>query len=318
MRFRSLFLGLAAAGLSAAATAASQNEFPGPVYVAVQGANEVEVLPKGTIWHDVTAAHYDDVSHDGRLVAVTSAQPGQVYIIEAATGKKLAVLPTGKATQGVKITPDGRMALVVDPGAGTVTAVDLKALKIVKTIPVGKTPHNVIYTADSGTAYVTLQGQGAVAIVDMPTLSKVGEIATPGLDTPHNLDLSANGQQLWVRDFVGHVGVVDLRTRKLLHVIKVGNGHGGIDVIPGGRYVFTGAIADEYVDVIDPHTYKVVKRIKVGASPHGVRASRDGRWVYADVYGDNAIAVIDTHTLKVVRRIKTGTGPFWAAVQGND
>lgn len=320
MPFRSVWLGLAvAASLSPlSAGAADRAEFPGSVYVAVQGANEVEVLPQGTVWHDISAAHYDDVSRDGRLVLVTSAQPGQVYVIDAASGKKLAVLPTGKMTQGVKIAPDGRYALVVDPGAGTVAVVDLRALKVIKNIAVGKTPHNVVYSHDGRTAYVTLQGQGAIALIDMRKLKKVGEIHTPGLSTPHNLDLSPDGHLLWVRDFVGHVGVVDLRTRKVLHIITVGNGHAGIDVIPGGRYVFTGGIADEYVDVINPHTYKVVKRINVGPGPHGVRASRDGRWVYAEIFGENSVAVIDTHTLRVVNRIKTGKGPFWAAVQGNN
>src|SRR5699024_7146575 len=118
-------------------------------------------------------------------------------------------------------------------------------------------------------------------------------------------DLADHGQVMWVRDVVGHVAAVDIKTRKELAVIKVGNGHAGIDVIPGGRYVFTGAIADHVVDVIDPNTYKVVKRIDVGQGPHGVRASRDGRWVYVAVTGTNKVAVIDTDSLKVVRQIPT-------------
>ncbi|MDE2497769.1 MAG: YncE family protein, partial [Xanthomonadaceae bacterium] len=104
-----------------------------------------------------------------------------------------------------------------------------------------------------------------------------------------------------------------------LAVIPVGLGHAGIDVIPGGRYVFTGAIADHVVDVIDPATFKVVKRIDVGQGPHGVRASRDGRWVYAAVTGTDKIAIIDARTLEVVKQVPVqGKLPFWLAVAGND
>ena len=90
-------------------------------------------------------------------------------------------------------------------------------------------------------------------------------------------------------------------------------------MIPGGRYVFAGAIADHVVDVIDPATFKVIKRIDVGQGPHGVRASRDGRWAYVGVTGTDKIAVIDVNTLEVVQQIPShGKLPFWVSVTGND
>ena len=98
-------------------------------------------------------------------------------------------------------------------------------------------------------------------------------------------------------------------------MIPVGHGHAGIDVLPGGKYVVTGAIADDVVDVIDAKTLKVVKQIVVGKGPHGVRASQDGRWIYADDTGANDVEVIDAQTLKVVAKIPTAGGvPFWVAV----
>lgn len=124
---------------------------------------------------------------------------------------------------------------------------------------------------------------------------------------------------MWVRDIVGRVAAVDVATKKELAVIPVGKGHAGIDVIPVGRYVFTGAIADDVVDVIDPKTFKVIKRIQVGKGSHGVRASADGRYVYADVTQANDIVVIDAQTLKVIKKIPTvGGNPFWVAVPGHD
>lgn len=311
-----LVLGL---GLACARAAQPRNLFPAPVYVTLQASNAVEDMRSGNTWSALDSAHYDAISPDGSRLLVSSATQPEAYLVDTRTGKKLATFKIGPTPQGVAISPDGRWGLAVSAGDGTVAVIDLQKKKLLKTIAVGKTPHNIRFTADGKLAYVTLQGAGAVAIVDMRMLEKTGEFATPGLPHPHNLDLSANDKVLWIRGLVSKVAAVDLKTRKVLAVIPVGLGHAGIDVIPGGRYMFTGAIADHVVDVIDPKTFKVVKRIDVGQGPHGVRASRDGHWVYVAVTGTSKIAVIDTRTLKVVGQIPThGKLPFWLTVAGND
>ena len=151
----------------------------------------------------------------------------------------------------------------------------------------------------------------------MQTFSVSRTIPTPGLDTPHNLDLGAEGRYLWIRDFVGNVGVLDLADDTLVTTLAVGNAHGGIDVVPGGQYVASVAIGDAHVILIDARTREIVSRIEVGAGPHGVRASADGRYLYATVTGENRVAVIDLQTLAVVRHEPVGAFPFWIAVPGN-
>lgn len=302
-----------------ASAAGAVNVFPAPIYVALQGSNEVEILPSGKTCGGLPGAHYVAVTPHGNRLLVSSANEPTAWLVDARTCQKLGTFTVGPVPQGVQISPDGHWGLAVGAGDGTVTIIDMHTAKAVKTIAVGNTPHNARFTANSKLAYVTLQGAGAVAVVDMQTLTKVGEFPVPGLAHPHNLDLSANERILWIRSLIGKVAAIDLRTHKVLAIIPVGLGHAGIDVIPGGRYVFTGAIADHVVDVIDPKTFKVIKSIDVGQGPHGVRASRNGRWVYAGVTGTGKIAVIDTRSLKVVRQVAThGQNPFWVAVVGHD
>ena len=299
--------------------AESRPLFPAPVYVTLQGSNAVESMPNGPARAGVPGAHYDAVDPRGDLMLVSSKDQPKVFLLDARSGKQLASFEIGPTPQGVAISPDGRWGLAVSAGNGTVAVIDLWARKLVASIAVGKVPHNARFTADGKFAYVTLQGGTGVAMVDMRTRKKIREIPVPGIRGPHNLDLSADGKTLWVRDLVGHVAAVDIASGKELAVIPVGLGHAGIDVIPGGRYVFTGAIADHVVDVIDPTTFKIVKRIDVGQGPHGVRASRDGRWVYAAVSGTDKVAVIDVRTLEVVKQVPVqGKLPFWLAVAGND
>lgn len=306
-------------GVAGAYAAEAPNLFPAPVFVTLQASNAVESLPSGKTMDGLTAAHYDAVSPDGSRLLVSSATLPEVYLVDVHSGKKLATFEIGPTPQGVAIGPDGHWGLAVSAGSGTVAVIDMRKQKLVKSVAVGKEPHNARFTADGKLAYVTLQGAGGVAVIDMQTLEKIGEFAVPGIEHPHNLDLSANGNILWIRGLVSKVAAVDLKSHKVLAVIPVGLGHAGIDVIPGGRYVFTGAIADHVVDVIDPKTFKVIQRIDVGQGPHGVRASRNGRWVYAGVTGTGKVAVIDTRTLEVVKQIPThGKLPFWVAVAGHD
>jgi|AntRauTorcE11898_2_1112593.scaffolds.fasta_scaffold05432_5 YVTN family beta-propeller protein len=291
---------------------------PAPIYVAVQNSGNVKVLPSKAAWPGVEGAHYDALSPDGRQLLVSGFKTGNVYVMDTQDGDVMGSIAIGEVAQGVKISPDGRYGLAIAPQQGVAAVIDLSTLELVKKIDVGDTPHNAIFSADGSLAYVTLQGQGAIAVIDMQTLEKRREIATPGLDTPHNIDLSEDGRSLWLRDFVGNVGVLDLESDEMLKTFKVGNGHGGIDVIPGGQYVATGAISDSRVTFIDLNKLEIVANVEVGTGPHGVRASADGRYLYASLTADNSVAVIDTRSLKVVRQEPVGGDfPFWIAVPGN-
>lgn len=298
-------------------TASLGRYFPEPAYVTLKLGGAVTAFPTGKVWPGGKIMLYDAISPDGRVVMATNPAGNDVYAFNAKTGKRLAIIKVGKAPKGIKIAPDGKQAYVSNEAGGTIDVVDMAHWKVLKTIPVGKTPHNVRFSPDGRFAYVTLQGEDNLGVIDTRTMKEVRKIAMTGLTGPHNLDLSPDGKTAYVRDLVKHVAKVNLVTGKVEKIVDAALGHAGIDLIPNGKYLFTGAIADKYVTVIDPKTMTVVKRIEVGQGPHGVRASRDSRWVYATVTGTNKVAVIDVHTLKVARYIKVGKFPFWVTVQGN-
>lgn len=308
-------LAVALAGVCTAAEPAAEPDlFPTPVYVTLQGTGAVEALPSGRLCTGLPGAHYDAVSPDGKLLLVSSVNLPQAWLVDASDCRKLASFEVGPVAQGVMFSPDGRYGVAVSAKDGTVSVIDIGARKIIKTIAVGKMPHNAEFTRDGRFLYVTLQGGEGVAVIDPQDWKKVREIPLPGFKA-HNLSFTANDKVLWIRGFVGHVEAVDVASGKVLARIPVGPAHSGIDVMPGGRYVFTAAIGGDKVYVIDPQTFKVVKEIEVGAGPHGVRSSRDGKWVYAGVTGTGKLAVISTKTLKVVKQIPLeGKVPFWLSV----
>lgn len=312
-----------AVGATVAATAPSASlaqaaeVFPAPVYVSLRDDAAVVAFPGGTVWAGGPAMLYTALTPDGKVLMVTSPASGNVYAFDAATGEQVAVVATGEAPKGVKITPDGREAWVSNEAGNTISVVDLGRFEVVATIPTEKMPHNVRFSADGKTGYVTLQGGAGLGVIDTAKREVVEVIPVPGITGPHNLDLSADGKTAWVRDVVDSVAVLDLETREVKKVIRAATGHAGIDVLPNGRYVVTGAIGDTVVTVIDPATLEVVKRITVGLGPHGVRASADSRWIYATITSENKVVVIDADSLEVAAEYPVGKFPFWAAVRGN-
>jgi len=306
----------AASGKHRVSGKASPREFPETVYITMKKSGTVETFPGEVSWDGGPDMLYNAVTPDGKTVLASSPSSNSVYVFAAASGKQQAIIPVGKAPKGVKVDPAGKFAYVSNQGSAELSVIDLAHLKVVDTIKVEEGPHNVRFSKDGKLAYVTLQGGAGIGVVDTQARKQVRVIPVPGITGPHNIDLSADEKTAYVRDFVHHVAVLNLHSGEVKKVITVGNGHGGIDVAPNGRYVATAAIGDNIISVIDTETL-AVKNVEVGNGPHGVRASKDSRWIYVTITKDNAVAVIDADSLKVVSKIAVGKFPFWVAVQGN-
>ena len=302
-----------AASAQAKATA---HEFPETTFITMKKSGTVEQFPQEKTWMGGPNMLYNAVTPDGKKVLATSPSSNTVYVFSADSGKQLAVIPVGKAPKGVKVTPDGRFAYISNQGSANISVVDLDSLQVVDTIAVEEGPHNARFTRDGSIAYVTLQGGAGVAVVDTKTRKMIKVIPVPGITGPHNLDLSADEKTAFVRDFVHNVAVLDLGTGKVKKVIKVGNGHGGIDVTPDGKYAATAAIGDNIITLIDTETL-ASNTIEVGNGPHGIRASKDSQWLYVTLTKDNAVAVINLKTMQIEKKIPVGKFPFWVAVRGN-
>jgi len=295
---------------------ATANEFPETTYISMKKDGTIQNFPQQQTWVGGPNMLYNAITPDGKMVLSTSPSTNTVYAFDANNGKQLAVIKVGKAPKGVKVSPDGKTAYISNQGSSNISVVDLKQLEVVYTIKVADGPHNARFTKDGYLAYVTLQGGAGIGVIDVANHKMTKVIPVAGITGPHNIDLSSDEKTAFVRDFVHHVAVVDLTSGKVKKVITVGNGHGGIDVTPDGRYAATAAIGDTFISIIDTKTLGV-KNIEVGNGPHGIRASKDSRWLYVTLTKDNAIAVINMQTMHVEKKIQVGAFPFWVAVQGN-
>lgn len=287
------------------------------VYVSLKGSGQVAKYPGQEIWQGAPVMLYNAITPDGKRLVVSSPKKSTIYIFDTDNGKIIAQVKVGKASKGLKISPNGKEVYVANEGADSISVVSLDDYTVLATIDTEDMPHNVRFNNDGTKAYVTLQGGAGLGVIDTKTRKVIKVMPTPGLTGAHNLDLSKDEKIAFIRDTVGNVGVMDLKTGDMKKIIKVGIGHAGIDVIPNGKLVFTGAIADDVVTVIDATTYEVIKKIKVGFGPHGVRATKNNEMVYVTVTADNKVEIIDIKTLTVVKRHSVEDFPFWVAVNGN-
>lgn len=137
-----------APGVSCSPTWAQPSADGRRVYVACNKANDVvEIdaerwtltrrLPAGNGVYNLAA------TSDGRLLVGTNKRGQSVSVIDLATGKEAARIPTSRRIpSGVAISRDDRYAFVTLEGVGsepgTVEVIDLKALKRVAAVDVGQ------------------------------------------------------------------------------------------------------------------------------------------------------------------------------------
>ena len=99
----------------------------------------------------------------GTLI-VTNKSPNTATIIDVASGKALATLPTGAGPHEVVVSADGKVAVVTDysgPPRRTLTVIDVPGLKVTKTIDLGgyTMPHGIQFLPKSADSMVVVTSE---------------------------------------------------------------------------------------------------------------------------------------------------------------
>src|SRR5688572_2888688 len=121
----------------------------------------------------LSAAASGQVAGLGGTLVVTSKQPSTATIIDVATGRTLATLPTGQGPHEIVIASDGRTAVVTDyggPGGGhSLTVIDVPQLRVARTIELGeyRRPHGIVFLPGDSLVAVTSEATGNVVIVNV-------------------------------------------------------------------------------------------------------------------------------------------------------
>ena len=193
------------------------------------------------------------ISKDGKLVYAINDFDGQLYTVEAATGRTISRVALGDHPFAGRLSPDGKVLYVSLIGAAEVVAVDVSAPaapKVTDHISVEPHPNDLAITAD-GRLFVSCGNTNHVVAVDLNTkahLEVVSVAPTPKApvgSTPNSLALSADGTRLFVADADNNsVAVIDVSARResrVLGFIPTGWYPTVVTVTPDGKRILVGS-----------------------------------------------------------------------------
>ncbi len=187
-------------------------------------------------------------------VYVTCEEKGEVFAIDPDQQRVIAKIDTGGRPRSVAFSPDGSRAYVACENGGYVAVVDAKSHKLLSKIqlPTGSLPMGTAISHDGKELYVSTGRGNAVAIIDTqknevprsPLLSARGEgegeesiVATiPVGNRVWGIALDPSGSKLYTANGASNdVSVVDVKSRKELRRIKVGDGPWGIAIVNAAK-----------------------------------------------------------------------------------
>ena len=221
----------------------------------------------------------------GTIVA-SNMRDNTATVIDAASGRVLATLPTGEAPHEVATTHDGKWAVVSNYGTrerpgNSITVIDLSRLTVARTIDLGeyRRPHGMAFFPGDTSLAVTSEVSRAVVLVDFRDGRVIGTVPTNGRAS-HMLAMSAAGDELFTTNIVdGSISRLDVAKREAKRVIPVAKFVEGIATSPDGKRVWVGSNGDSIVVIVDTDAGRAVDTLRGFGMPYRLAVSPDGHSV---------------------------------------
>ena len=250
----------------------------------------------------------------GTLV-VTNKSPFTASIIDVATGRLLATLPTGRGPHEVVLSSNGRMAVVTDYASNqqpSLTIIDVPGLAVTRTIPLGqyRAPHGIVFLPGDSLVAVTSEATNNLVIVNVVS----GEIRR-AIDTKHPgshmVGVTANGLLAYTGDMGSNtVSELDLRTGAFTRSWEVPTTPEAINVTPDGSEVWVGSNRTGKVSVLDPKTGALRTAAEGVQWPYRVLFTPDLKVVIIPDMGKDEVRFLDRASHRELSRLSMpGAGP---------
>jgi YVTN family beta-propeller protein len=258
----------------------------------------------------------------------------QLALVDPATEKVLAKLPTGRGPHEVTVSPDGRTAYVSnfgrysvypsgdtehDKAGNSITVIDLVGRKVKSTFDLGTHtgPHGMIVSHDGKTMWVTTETPQAVLELDAAT-GKIQHVWNTTQERSHMIVTTPNESKFYVTNTVsGTVSVID-RASGEVKVLPTGPGTEGIAISPDGKEVWAASRTDAKIEVISTATDTIVQSFPSGGkSPKRLDFTPDGSQVWITNSGSFQTTVFDAHSRELLASIATSKDPSGVSISSD-
>lgn len=256
------------------------------------------------------------------LLVVANKQAASATILDVASGRTLATLPTGDGPHEVAVSRDGKWAVVTNYGAQTpgssLTLIDLDRRVVVRTIPLGeyRRPHGAVYLPGDKRVAVTVEANRAVILVDLER--GVVERALPtGEAGSHMLVLSPDGRTIYTANVgSGSVTALDVSGAAPARTAPVAPRTEGIALSPDGRRLWVGSNQNNTVTVLDAATLAPVDTLPADGLPYRIAVTPDGRRAVVSNPMLGAVRVFDAASPRETSLVRIPAGTAGAEGAG--
>jgi YVTN family beta-propeller protein len=145
---------------------------------------------------------------------------GGVAVIETATSKVAAKIPTGAGQHDIVISNDNRFAFVSNSESGTVSIIDIRKLEKLSDVKVGLAPSALALSELSKAVYVASEGDGTITVIEEQRHQVLAQMKTkPGA---RSIRFAPGGRYGFVLNTKqSSVHIFDSASNRMLHEVKV-------------------------------------------------------------------------------------------------
>ena len=258
---------------------------------------------------------------DPRLI-VLSKNERLLSIVDPATLRILAQVPTGPDPHEVVASSDGRRAYVSNYGGGdynTITIIDLVTPKSLGTVDLGalRGPHGLHFVA--GKVWFTAEAAKVIGSYD-PATGKIDLVLGSGQDGTHMIYAFPDQTRL-VTTNVGSASVTIFEKRAGPRpnwgatTLPAGQRVEGFDVSPDGKTIWAANAGDGTITIIDVATKTVANFQANVQGANRLKFTPDGRTVLVSTLRAADLHVIRASDHTEVKRIPVGTGAAGIEIQ---
>jgi len=219
----------------------------------------------------------------GTLI-VANMRDNTASIIDIASRKTIAVVPTGQGPHEVAVSHDGKWAVVSNYGVrgapgNSLTVIDVERAAVTRMIDLGQyqRPHSAAFLPGDAVFVVTSEASRNLLLVNFASGQVEAAIPTNASGS-HMVAVTADGKRAWTTNVGdGTVSELDIAGRKYVTTMPVAGRNEGIAVTPDGALVWAGSNVAKTVSVVDTKASAITKSYPGFGFPYRMAVTPDGK-----------------------------------------
>ncbi|HYH83362.1 MAG TPA: YncE family protein [Longimicrobium sp.] len=250
----------------------------------------------------------------GDVLIVANQGDRTVHVVEAGSGRTLAVIPSAPAPHEVAVTRDGRWAVVTNYGDRTdvghaLTVIDVSTRLVARSIDLAphRRPHGIAFLPGDSILAVTSEASRAVVLVDFRAGRVLRALQTDAQGT-HILAVAGGGEKVYAANMAsGTVSELDVAGGRVTRTFVVGPAAEGAAVSADGTRLWAASMGADSSYAFDTATGQRIAAVATPGQAYRVALTPDGRRALIPAPALNLLRVIDTATLRETAVALPGT-----------